>query len=401
MKDRISAHPGRMKLTDTVSGEVHICDVEMADDPTEVGTAQNKALFDFTLAAIGTTAGTGTAYTLAGDGGFTLTDGATIKFKLHADSGATPTINVNSTGAKALMSDYYTPMAAGIKAGTWLSAAYCADFDFFVLLGSGAKFVPYFHISTASESITIADSGVYRITAIGAGADGYGSNKSSGGYFDRKCDGGAGGGGYLETRLTRGDSLAITIGTSASVSKGGVALITATAGGWSGTGGNTPAPQAGSVSGTGVVAFSSNGTATKSISAPSAVYSADKISTGGAQGMAKFSQNGTFSSNGSAGGDGLYGGEGGQGGIAYCYRVSSTTHSGATTGSTGHRGAGNGGNAFAGYVNSVVAIAGSGGGGGYGGGGGAPQSYTDADDWTYHKGWGYGAAACVVIERIS
>lgn len=52
MKDRIASHPGRVKLT-LVSGNIY--DMEMADDPVEVGTALNKAnlLTDATASAIG------------------------------------------------------------------------------------------------------------------------------------------------------------------------------------------------------------------------------------------------------------------------------------------------------------------------------------------------------------
>lgn len=51
MKDRIAAHPGRVKLT-PVSGNIY--DMEMADDPVEAGTALNKAnlLTDATAAAV-------------------------------------------------------------------------------------------------------------------------------------------------------------------------------------------------------------------------------------------------------------------------------------------------------------------------------------------------------------
>ena len=411
MKDRIPTYPGRMKLTDTVSGEVHVCDVEMADQPTEVGTAQNKALFDYAFAAIGTTAGTGTAYTLAGDGGFSLTDGATVRFKLHVDSGATPTLNVNGTGAKALKSDYYSPMAAGIKAGTWLSAAYCADFGFFVLLGSGQKFVPYFHVSTASESITIADSGVYRITAIGAGADGYdcGDSVDRRSYYEYKCDGGCGGGGYLETRLVHGDTLAIVISGSASVSKGGNAIITATAGGTSGYQ-SAVAPKAGTVSGTGVVAFTSNGTATKNLTPPSGVYPAAEASKGGDSGFRQSSRSGSFASDGSNGGNGLYGGDGGSGGTGYSYSYNSTAYNAATTGIAGGYSAGSGGNGLGSYYSSsgtshYNSAGGSGGGGGFGGGGGAPWSYlryyASGDEYYIFGGEGKGGAAGVIIERIS
>ena len=141
MKDRISTHAGRVQLTH-ISGDIY--DMAMADDPIEVGTALNKALFDFSLAAIGTTAGTSTAYTLAGDGGFTLTDGATIRFKLHTKSGDSPTINVNGTGAKALKTINGTAMPE-TAAGTWIVATYSTTLGFFVLSGvrgSAPDFIP-------------------------------------------------------------------------------------------------------------------------------------------------------------------------------------------------------------------------------------------------------------------
>lgn len=88
--------------------------------------------------AKGVTGGSASAYTLAGSN-FNLQDGALIRFRLHVDSGATPTINVNGKGARALMEDAYTPMKAGIKAGTWVTAVYSSVLNFFVLTGSGSK----------------------------------------------------------------------------------------------------------------------------------------------------------------------------------------------------------------------------------------------------------------------
>lgn len=53
MKDRVPTYPGRVKLTPVV-GQTNIYDLEMADQPTENGTALNKAnlLTDATAAAI-------------------------------------------------------------------------------------------------------------------------------------------------------------------------------------------------------------------------------------------------------------------------------------------------------------------------------------------------------------
>ena len=106
------------------------------------GMSVDKVLIDECLAASGITAGSSTAYTLS-QPGFVLFDGALIRFKLHVDSGATPTINVNGTGAKKLMQDKYKPMKAGIAAGTWLTAVYSTTFGFFVLQGSSSQVSKY------------------------------------------------------------------------------------------------------------------------------------------------------------------------------------------------------------------------------------------------------------------
>lgn len=138
MKDRIPTYAGRVTLT-PVAGQTDTYTLTMADSPTEAGTALNKALFDFTMAAIGTTAGTANALTLAGDGGFTLVDGATIRFKLHVKSGSAPTINVNGTGAIALKTPDGDFMPE-TPAGAWLSATYSSTLGFFVCAaGNAAK----------------------------------------------------------------------------------------------------------------------------------------------------------------------------------------------------------------------------------------------------------------------
>ena len=83
------------------------------------GMPVNKAAMDECLAASGTTAGSATAFTLKQDN-FALFDGALVRIKLHVDSGATPTLNVNGTGAKKLMQSKTKPLRAGIPAGTGL-----------------------------------------------------------------------------------------------------------------------------------------------------------------------------------------------------------------------------------------------------------------------------------------
>lgn len=136
MKDRVPTKPGLHKLINPEDPtDFQLVIIQAADEPTEDGTDLNKALFDHAFAAIGTTAGTATALTLAGDGGFTLIDGATIRFKLHVQTGASPTINVNSTGAKPLRSGNGVAMQT-TPAGAWVVATYSSTLDFFVLASS-------------------------------------------------------------------------------------------------------------------------------------------------------------------------------------------------------------------------------------------------------------------------
>lgn len=70
--------------------------------------------------------------------GFQFKDGASLGIKLHVDSGATPTLNVNGTGAKPLMTTL-TKALSTTKKGTWVFLTYYADHDFFVSKGSGAE----------------------------------------------------------------------------------------------------------------------------------------------------------------------------------------------------------------------------------------------------------------------
>lgn len=135
--DRDAENPGRVLVQPEDGSPAFYATITRADNPTQVGTPMNKQLWDEFLAASGVTAGSATAYTLAQQG-FQLVDGALIRFRLHVDSGATPTINVNGTGAKKLMASATKPMKAGIKAGTWVTAVYSTTLGFFVLQGSGS-----------------------------------------------------------------------------------------------------------------------------------------------------------------------------------------------------------------------------------------------------------------------
>ncbi len=101
------------------------------------GTNVDKATLDECLAASGITGGTNTAYTLAQEN-FALFDGALVRIKLHTLSGATPTLNVNGTGAKKLMLDANKPFRGGVAAGTWVTFVYSSTYDFFLQQGSSS-----------------------------------------------------------------------------------------------------------------------------------------------------------------------------------------------------------------------------------------------------------------------
>lgn len=133
MKNRESLYPGRVKLTpvDAANG---IYDLIRADEPQEVGTPLNKKLLDFAVAACGVTAGTATAYTLDDEfGGFELVDGAKVNFRLHVASGVNPTLNVNGTGAKPIISALGDAMPNATIANAWVTATYSALIDAYIL----------------------------------------------------------------------------------------------------------------------------------------------------------------------------------------------------------------------------------------------------------------------------
>ncbi len=87
----------------------------------------------------GTTSGTATALALP-QPGFTLTDGATVRIKLHTPIGAGATLNVAGTGAKAIADSKGAAVAAGAPAGTWLTLVY--NGTKWVVQGDGFGFAP-------------------------------------------------------------------------------------------------------------------------------------------------------------------------------------------------------------------------------------------------------------------
>ena len=132
-RNRVPTRPGRVLITPE-SGTAFYGTITRADEPTDAGCPIDKVTLDEFLAASGVTSGSASALVLS-QAGFQLADGAVIRFRLHVDSGATPTINVNGTGAKKLMATKYKPMKTTF-AGTWVTAIYSSTFGFFVLQGS-------------------------------------------------------------------------------------------------------------------------------------------------------------------------------------------------------------------------------------------------------------------------
>ena len=129
----------RYNLVD-VAGRVVAANVQLqlANPVIQEGMNVDKVAMDECLAASGTTAGSATAFTLV-QPNFALFDGALVRIKLHVDSGATPTLNINGTGAKKLMQSKTKPFKAGIPAGTWVTFVYSSDFGFFLQQGSSGS----------------------------------------------------------------------------------------------------------------------------------------------------------------------------------------------------------------------------------------------------------------------
>ena len=128
----------RYNLVDT-AGNIIVANIrlQLVNPVIQEGMNVDKVAMDECLAASGTTAGSATAFTLA-QPNFALFDGALVRIKLHVDSGATPTLNINGTGAKKLMQSKTKPFKAGIPAGTWVTFVYSSDFGFFLQQGSGS-----------------------------------------------------------------------------------------------------------------------------------------------------------------------------------------------------------------------------------------------------------------------
>ena len=134
--DRVAVNPNR-KLITPESGDPFYASVEWADNPIKYGTLINKLKLDELLAASGVTAGTESALTLA-QPGFSLFDGACVRFRLHVSPTPSPdvTLNVNGTGAKTVVTTKGKPLKAA-SVGSWITVVYSSVQGSFILQGEG------------------------------------------------------------------------------------------------------------------------------------------------------------------------------------------------------------------------------------------------------------------------
>lgn len=114
--------------------------IELLNPVIVQGMSVNKVAMDECLAASGTTTGTSDALLLE-QAGFALFDGATVRFKLHADMNPNATLNVNSTGAVKILDMTGKPQKA--KAGSWCTVIYNDVSGNFTLQGNGGGTLQY------------------------------------------------------------------------------------------------------------------------------------------------------------------------------------------------------------------------------------------------------------------
>ena len=153
VKDRSVQYPNRYQLT-TVAGQSNTYDLTPVPGTiAEEGTPVNKALLDQYLAASGTTAGTASALTLA-QSGFSLTDGAYVRARLHTAIKNSATLNVNGTGAKSVVAaDGKAPY---LSSGSYLVVVYSSASGKYHCLTEGSVTVSGSYTGDNSESRTIS-----------------------------------------------------------------------------------------------------------------------------------------------------------------------------------------------------------------------------------------------------
>lgn len=127
------------------------------------------------------TGGTSTAYTLTTNQVFTaLTDGISVTCRMSATNGASPTLNVDSLGAKSIARVYGSAIrTADLKSGGIYTFTYDATDDKWIVHGDAARDVPsgavmLFYSASAPLGWTVSDADSNKAIRIVSGASGLG-----------------------------------------------------------------------------------------------------------------------------------------------------------------------------------------------------------------------------------
>ena len=389
IKNRVPTYPGRVKLL-PVEGQAGIYTMTRADEPTEPGTAVNKALLD----AIGVHqldyAKSGTVHALTGLNG--ATGVLSCQFKATAAFAAGDTVKVDGTAYTIQLSNGETA-----DDNLFVSGAVVA-----VILDTGAKKANFKAGGGKKRLVTeliladqswVCPAGVKSVNVrlFGGGAAGSAQGGGGGGHMA-----------YKTLTVTPGTTYPITIGKGGNrdSAAGGVtsfgALLSASGGSGlnGGTGGGSASESV--AGGTGSYGGGGGGAGGYSLYGNGSNGGKGGTYGGGGGGGGAYSEDdgpagsggakGTYGGAGGAGG--LYGGSNGKAGSAGTNTIGKgldfegTGAGGAAPASYGGGGGGGGYGGIGGAGGSGGA-SGGGGGGGYGGIGGAGGS-------TYEKGYGGG-----------
>ena len=232
IKNRVPTYPGRVKLT-PVPGQADTYTMTRADEPTEPGTAVNKALLD----AIGvhtlthSRSAPGRFHALTGLNG--ATGALSCQFKATAAFAAGDTVKVDGTAYTVKLQNGETAEDKLFVSGALVSCIIDTAGKTVNFKAAGGQKLPagttaIVKLFTKNGTFTVPQTGNYKLTAIGKGGDGgkvyctIASGWRSGG------GGGAGGVAVKTVKLSKGASYAVTV--SRAVSSFG-SLVSATAGG--------------------------------------------------------------------------------------------------------------------------------------------------------------------------
>lgn len=221
IKNRVPAYPGRVKLL-PVAGQADTYTMTRADAPTEPGTAVNKALLD----AIGVHtldyAKSGTVHGLTGLNG--ASGVISCQFKATAAYTAGDTFRVNGSTYALKLQNGETAEDNLFVSGALVSCIIDTAGKTVNFKAAGGQKLPagtsaIVKIFNADGTFTVPQTSKYRVTVVGKGGNGgkstfdrnsWGENDGSGG------SGGSGGWASSELNLTKGASVAVTVGAVSS-----------------------------------------------------------------------------------------------------------------------------------------------------------------------------------------